>query len=295
MIKTANFTAHENIDLSKEIALIAGVDTPFTTLLMNKKLVETAGSVTINWREKTLDDTADISKVEGHTPDTFVSSGRAEKSNVMEIFSKAVQVSGSAQASNVVGINDLFASEINDRLTEVKVNIERKCLHLQTIMTVARPYIRRMKSVFEQIHPDNVVDINTAPTQADFKAVVKKLWDAGLGSNEFYCFVNADVKEIIDDFYANQVNYNMPMDTFGFVANRVITNYGIVNVVLNRHMPVDKILVVDPAYLRLVYLRKAAFEMLAKDGDNLKGMVITECYTKTLIAKRLQLHSNSSL
>lgn len=286
MIKTNNFTAHENIDLSKEIALVAPTDTPFTTLLMNKKLVETAGSVTINWREKTLDDTEDISKTEGFTVDTFVSSGRAEKSNVMEIFSKAVQVSGSAQASNITGINDLFASEINDRLTEVKVNIEKKMLAPTNYNDGStEPFIRRMKSIFEQVDPDNVVEIETAPTQADFKAVVKKLWDAGLGSNEFYAFVNADFKEIIDGFYANQINYNMPMDTFGFVANKVITNYGIVNVVLNRHMPVDKILVVDPAYLRLVYLRKPAFEMLAKDGDNIKGMVLTECSLKVLNSK----------
>ena len=286
MIKTSNFTMHENIDLSKEIALVAPTDTPFTTLLLNKKLVETAGSVTINWREKTLDDTADISKTEGFTVDTFVSSGRAEKSNVMEIFSKAVQVSGSAQASNVVGINDLFASEINDRLTEVKVNIEKKVLAPTNYNDGStEPFIRRMKSIFEQVHPDNVVEIETTPTQNDFKAVVKKLWDSGLGSSEFYCFINADYKELVDGFYANQINYNMPMNTFGFVANKIITNYGIVNVVLNRHMPVVKILVVDPAYLRLVYLRKPAFEMLAKDGDNLKGMVITECSLKVLNSK----------
>jgi len=286
MIKTTNFTQHENIDLSKEIALVAPTDTPFITLLLNKKLVETAGSVTINWREKTLDDTEDISKTEGFTVDTFVSSGRAEKSNVMEIFSKAVQVSGSAQASNITGINDLFASEISDRLTEVKVNIEKKMLAPTNYNDGSKePFIRRMKSVFEQVHPDNVVEIETAPTQNDFKAVVKKLWDAGLGSNEFYAFVNADFKEIIDGFYANQINYNMPMDTFGFVANKVITNYGIVNVVLNRHMPIDKILIVDPAYLRLVYLRKPAFEMLAKDGDYIKGMVITECSLKVLNSK----------
>lgn len=290
MIKTTDLTQHENIDLSKEIALVAPTDTPFTTLLMNKKLVESAGSVTINWREKTLDDTEDISKVEGHTPDTFVSSGRAEKSNIMEIFSKAVQVSGSAQASTITGINDLFASEINDRLTEVKVNIEKKMLAPANYNDGSQvPYIRRMKSIFEQVHPDNVVEIETAPTQADFKAVVKKLWDNGLGSNEFYCFVNADFKEIIDGFYANQINYNMPMDTFGFVANKVVTNYGIVNVVLNRHMPINKILVVDPAYLRLVYLRKPAFEMLAKDGDNLKGMVITECSLKVLNSKAVAI------
>ena len=142
-----------------------------------------------------------------------------------------------------------------------------------------------MKSIFEQVHPDNIIDISTAPTQNDFKAVVKRLWDNGLGANEFYAFVNADFKEIIDGFYANQINYNQPMDTYGFVANKIITNYGVVNVVLNRHMPVDKILVVDPAYLRLVYLRKPAFEMLTKDGDNTKGMVITECSLKVLNSK----------
>ncbi len=204
----------------------------------------------------------------------------------MEIFSKAVQVSGSAQASNITGINDLFASEINDRLTEVKVNIEKKMLAPTNYNDGSTaPYIRRMKSIFEQVDPSNVVDISTAPTQNDFKAVVKKLWDAGLGSNEFYAFVNADFKEIIDDFYANQINYNMPMDTFGFVANKVITNYGVVNVVLNRHMPANKLLVVDPSYLRLVYLRKPAFEMLAKDGDNIKGMVLTELSLKVLNSK----------
>ncbi|SKA99922.1 hypothetical protein SAMN05443428_13910 [Caloramator quimbayensis] len=290
MIKTSNFTLHENIDLSKEIALVAPMDTPLTTLLLNKKLVEDAGSVTINWREKTLDETADISKAEGFTVDTFVSSGRAEKSNVMEIFSKAVQVSGSAQASNVLGINDLFASEINDRLTEVKVNIEKKMLASTNYNDGSTaPYIRRMKSIFEQADPGNIIDITTAPSLSDFKAVVKKLWDNGLGSNEFYCFVNADFKEVIDTFYANQINYNMPMNTFGFVANKVITNYGIVNIVLNRHMPVDKILVVDPAYLRLSYLRKPAFETLAKDGDNMKGMVITECSLKVLNSKAVAI------
>ncbi|WP_136479297.1 DUF5309 family protein [Acetivibrio thermocellus] len=286
MIKTSHFTQHENIDLSKEITLITPSDTPLTTLLMNKKLVETAGSVTINWREKTLDDTEDISKTEGFTVDTFVSSGRAEKSNVMEIFSKAVQVSGSAQASNITGINDLFASEISDRLTEIKVNIEKKMLAPSNYNDGSKePFIRRMKSIFEQVHPDNVVEIETAPTQNDFKAVVKRLWDCGLGSSEFYCFVNADFKEIIDGFYANQINYNQPMDIYGFIANKIITNYGIVNVVLNRHMPINKILLVDPSYLRLVYLRKPSFEMLAKDGDNLKGMIVTEVTLKVLNSK----------
>jgi hypothetical protein len=288
MIKTTNFTQHENIDLSNEISLVAPVDTPFSTLLMNKKLIETAGSVTINWREKTLDDTSDISRTEGFTTSDFYTSGRAEVSNVMEIFSKAVQVSGSAQASDVKGINDLFASEVNDRLTEVKTNMEKKMLSLTNYNDGSTdPFIRRTKSIFEFCLPENQVTITATPTLDEFKATVKKLWDNGLGSNGFYCFVNADYKEAIDSFFKDQINYNQPMDTYGFVANRIITNYGVVNVVLNRHMPANRILVCDPVYLRLVYLRKPFFEPLAKDGDNIKGQVLTEVALKVYNRKAI--------
>jgi hypothetical protein len=88
MIKTSNFTSLENIDLSKEISLIHPSDTPFYSLLLNKNLVDTTTSKVTTWREKILDNTEDISVVEGSTIDNIKATTRAEKNNVCEIFMK---------------------------------------------------------------------------------------------------------------------------------------------------------------------------------------------------------------
>ena len=295
MITTANFTSKENIDLSKEMALVGATDCPFTTLLMSKGLTDKAGSVTINWRERTLDSTADISQEEGFTTETFKASARAEKSNIMEIFSKAVQISGTAQASDVTGINDLFASEINDRLLETKINCEKKMLSKTNYDSGSVSGIRRMKSIFELVHADNIVNLAATPNSVasldynTFISLPKKLWTAGVATNQHICMVNADFKEQIDGFFADYISYNQPMTTYGFIANRIQTNYGLVDVVLNRHVPIDSIILFAPGYLRLSFLRKPFYEMLAKDGDNIKGQVLTEMSLKAYNSKAIAI------
>jgi len=53
-------------------------------------------------------------------------------------------------------------------------------------------------------------------------------------------------------------------------------------------MPTNKLVVFNPAFFRVTYLRKPFFEMLAKTGDSVKGQVITEatlkCYNRKAIA-----------
>ena len=62
MFTNTNFTASEKISLSQEIALIGVQATPFTSLLMAKGNVEKALSTVYSWREKALDNAADMIK-----------------------------------------------------------------------------------------------------------------------------------------------------------------------------------------------------------------------------------------
>lgn len=292
MIKISSFTQLENIDLTAEMGLIQPLDTPLTTLLMAKGQIADATSVTINWREKSLSMDDNISQVEGFTTTNFQQSGRAEKSNVMELFSKAASVSGSAEASNIVGINDLFASEVNDRLTEMKVNVEKKLLSGTYNDGSLTPFIRHMRGLTGFCPTANILKGTDTPIKFDFdgfKKTVKLLWDNGLGNNEFYAFVNADYKETIDDYFLNNARYNMPMDRFGFVVNQVVTNYGIVNLVLNRYVDAKQMIVFDPNFLKLRFLRRPFFEPLAKDGDSYKGQVITETSLQVLNSKSIAM------
>lgn len=293
MIKTNSFLNNECIDLTKEMAIVQAKDTPFTTLMLNMKNVDDASSKIVTWREKTLDTTEDISATEGSKTDIFQASNRAEKNNVCEIFKKAVQVSGSAQASSVTGITDLYESEINDRLAEMKINIEKAIINGVKNDGSLTPFVRKMDGILSFAPAENTVSAATL-SEVNLKNTIKKLWDNGLGSSEFYCLLNADFKEAVDTIYKDQVRFIAPTDTFGIVARRIETNYGIVNFVLNRHMPIDKLVVFDPAFVRLAFLRKPFTELLAKDGDYISGHVISELTLKVLNQKAVAMFKKTA-
>jgi len=288
MIKTTGFTANENIDLSKEIAMVGVTDTPFYSLLLGKKLQDTTGSKITSWREKTLDTTADVSVEEGSETTVFQESARAEVSNICEIFKKAVSVSGTADASEITGISDLFSEEVNDRLIEMKVNVEKKLINGVKNDGSASPYVRKMDGILSFALAEQTVQAAAAIDETNFKATIRKLWDAGFSTGEYLAMANADMKEAIDNMYDMKYQYIAQENLFGLVVCKIQTNYGNVILVLNRHVPAKKLIVFNPNFFRVTYLRKPFFEMLAKTGDSVKGQVITEatlkCYNKKAIA-----------
>ncbi len=291
MIKTNNFTDLENINLTKEISLVAPQDTPFSSILLGKGYDTTVSKIT-TWREKTLDATEDISQVEGSETTVFQSSVRAEKSNVCEIFKKAVSISGTANASAITGVSDLFAEEVNDRLIEMKINIEKKLINGIKDDGSLTPFVRKMNGLLSFALEDNTVT-SASLTEAKFKETVKKLWTNGLGGN-FIGMMNADLKETIDGIYDGKYSYIAQESLFGLVTRTIQTNYGNVTLVLNRHMPIDQIAVFDPSYLKVAYLRQPQFELLAKTGDSISGHIVAELTLKMLNQKALAVFKKTA-
>lgn len=286
MIKTNNFTQNENIDLTKEISLIHPVDTAFMTMVMGRGQYDKATSKIVTWREKTLDTTEDITVAEGSETDVFTKSTRAEKNNATEIFKKAVAISGSAMASDVTGISDLMAEELNDRLIEMKINIEKKLL-TGTYKDGSTDGLRQMKGLINFVPTKNKV--NDTFSEDAIKATVRKLWENGLTTGEYVALVNADLKEKIDALYKDQYNYIAQEDKFGIVANTLMTNYGNIKLVLSRHMPTDKLVIFDPSFVRIAFLRTPSFEQLAKTGDSVKAQVISELTLKVMNEKAIAM------
>lgn len=145
MFKSTNLTAGESISLAKEIVKIGITDTPLTSLILAKGLTEKANGTVHTWREKSYSNDADVSVIEGNEDVQFYQSGRAELNNVLEIFQKGVSVSGTANAINVQGQGNIFASEVADRLTELKVNIEKQVTKGIKNDGSATPFVRRMQ------------------------------------------------------------------------------------------------------------------------------------------------------
>lgn len=276
MFNSSNFTQAEQISLSQEIALIGVQATPFTSLLMAKGNLEKALSTVYTWREKNLDHADDLSALEGSDDITFYETARAELSNVLEIFKKGASISGTAEAMK----STQFAAEINDRLLELKINMEKKFINgLKADGSVA-PYKRQLSGLIEFADASNAVAVTGVITEENVKEAMRNLWNQDLAEGTVYALINADLKEQIDAIYADKYGYQHVTTDFGLVAESINTNYGRVHFVLSKHVPADKVVFFNDSYVDIANLRDAHFEPLAKTGDSVKGQVIAESTLK---------------
>ncbi|MFT8321686.1 MAG: DUF5309 family protein [Bacillus sp. (in: firmicutes)] len=276
MFKSSNFTNAEQISLSKELAILGVQATPLTSMLMAKGNIEKALSTVYTWRAKTLDNAEDLSAVEGSDDIVFYETSRAELNNVLQIFKKGASISGTAVAMK----STQFAEEVNDRLLELKINMEKKFINGLKADGSQAPFKRQLSGLIEFADASNAVSATGAVTEDTVKDVMRKLWNQDLAEGTVYAFVNADIKEQIDAIYKDRYGYSHVTTNFGLLVDSINTNYGTVHFVLSKHVPADKMVVFNDAYVDLAYLRSPHFEPLAKSGDNIKGQVIAEATLK---------------
>ncbi|GIP52203.1 SU10 major capsid protein [Paenibacillus vini] len=273
MFHSKNYLHDESISLDKEITKLGVQQTPLTSLLMGLGKVGKINAPAHTWREVTLDSTDDIGAVEGNKDIQFYQSQRAQLSNYAEIFQKGVSVSGTVQAMSGNAINNQFAQETNDRLLELKMNLERKLTEGSKNDGSTAPYIRRMQGIENWVDSANVV---TGPAiEESIIEVVKKLW-ANSGSGSYIGLVNAPIKSELDKLYKDAYHYVSQTNTFGIVVNRIQTSFGNVDLILTPYASDNKLTVFDVNDLKIEFLRQPQFQPLGKQGDATEGFVVAE-------------------
>lgn len=271
MINSNNgFTTTESISLSNELALLGVQATPFSSLLLSKG-VEKALSTVYTWKEKTLATDGETDAIEGGDTTVFQQSSKREISNILQIFKRSVSISGTAEAMQ----STKFSQEVADRLLELKIKLEQVLINGIKSDGSTGDFIRRMSGIIEFADPSNNTYTGSYPVEA-IKEGMRNLWNNDLQEGTYYAFVNADIKEQIDEAYADKYSYQHKTTNFGLITETLNTNYGIVNVVLSKHIPEDKIVLFNDATINMVALREAHFEPLAKTGDSTKGHIVGE-------------------
>lgn len=286
MIKRADFLANEVVDLRNEIALVSPTDTPLTTLLMGRGQVVPASDITVTWREKELNTNRGTLKLEGADAGEVIKSTRKTLDNVCQIIEKVTQVSGTARSLNPKGIGDVFDAEVNDRLIETKRDLEWYFLN-GTKTTESDNTPRQMAGLMNLVNEGNVITTKGALTETHFLDALQKMWEKG-AHGEYFAFVNATQKRAINDLAKAGSNVRWILDN-GSVANvmgigvsKIVTDFGEVNLVLDRHMDANGILTVDLNEVEIAELRGTFYEDLPKAGDYFKGHVINESTIKLL-------------
>lgn len=286
MVKRSDFLAGEVMDLRDEIALASPTDTPLTTLLMGRGAVVPANDITVTWRERKLNEERGTLKKEGAEAGTPIKSTRGSLDNVCQIIEKVTQVSGTAQALNPKGIGNSFDTEVNDRLVETKRDLEYYFLNgVKTLEADDTP--RQMNGLMNLVNAKNVIDATGKEfTEEIILDSLQAMWDAG-AHGEYYTFVNASVKRLVNDLVKKGVNVKVAVDqgldkVMGITVAKIESDFGTINLVLNRHMVTDAMLTVDMEQVEIAELRGTFYEDLPKSGDYQKGHIINESTIKLL-------------
>lgn len=289
MIKRSDFLTGEVIDLKDEIALLSPTDTPLTTMLMGMGKVVPANDITVTWRERQLNTDRGTLKLEGAEAGTVITSSRSSLSNLCQIIEKVTAVSGTANALNPKGIGNSFQAEVNDRLIETKRDLEWYFLNgTKTVEADATP--RQMSGLLNLIHADNVFDATTAGlSESLLLDSLQSIWNAG-AQGEYFMFANATPKRLLNELFKNSSNARFIMDKgmdneYGIGITKIVSDFGNINIILNRHMPANALLTVDLDEVEIAELRGTFYEDLPKSGDYFKGHVLNESTIKLLNSK----------
>jgi hypothetical protein len=279
-------------------------DTPFLTAIGGLSLerlggVRTTSSVTFEWETYDLRDAAnDRQRVEGADAPTVDTRVRGNVTNQVEIHQEKVEVSYTKQAAvaqyatgNAGGpgggnpVQDEFGFQIDAALRAKRRDIEKGFIQNTGVAATTNATARKTKGLLEIISTNVVAKASTPTlTATDVLDLLHKVWkNGGIQEAETATLMcNAGQKRIITKLFVTDAGYAEASRNVGGVNVQTIeTDFGRLNVMLNRYMPTTQVAVASleecaPVFLAIPGKGLLFYEELARTGAAYKGQLYGE-------------------
>ena len=195
--------------------------------------------------------------------------------NYTSIFQKAVQVSGTQQVISQYGIEDEFLYQANKAVPHLLRLVERAAFHgVRSAGSASAP--RSMGGLGTFI-TENTLDAGGAIAKSDVDALMEEIIMDG-GNPDLLVMnprVANDLRALLDN--SNFVRVSQDENKLGLGAiERVITQYGALELVMDRWCPTHTAYVLESGKVGFYTLRGFEVKELARSGDSLKGEVVGE-------------------
>jgi hypothetical protein len=216
---------------------------------------------------------------------------RTRKSNYTQIFTSAVEVSGTELAVAQVGLDDELDYQKQERLRELIRDLEN-CVINGTAPAATQQgssTVRRsMKGVIPFIATNVFVPAvgsfpsDAALTEAQLNQALRDIWKQSSGSVDTIV-VNGFQKRRINSFITSARKYGPADSRFRDAVGVYESDFGVCRVVLSRWVPADSVVLLDSSRVDVLPLagRSFHYKPLAPGGDKECGQVIGE-YTLEL-------------
>ncbi|EKF49527.1 hypothetical protein H17ap60334_04927 [Thermosipho africanus H17ap60334] len=200
---------------------------------------------------------------------------KVKRHNVTQIFSDYVKFSGSQLAVKQYVNEDVFLSEVQRKLTKLKVLLERSAWLGVRVDPNDNSVPRMMGGVKYFIDNDGITTTNTW-SEDNFRAFLKLIYDNG--GNIVEAWMNASTKQYFNALNSDKLIVTQDERTAGRLVDGYLSEYGQIALRTSPHIPENMIIVLDPSNLKIKPLsgRAMAYEPLAKTGDSVKGQIVGE-------------------
>lgn len=216
---------------------------------------------------------------------------RTRQRNYTQIFTSAVEVSGSQRAAQTIGVRDEMDYQMQERLRELLRDLENCVINgvaAETTPVGSSTVRRTMGGLLSKVQSNAFVPGQggfvagggvggTVLTEQVLNAALREIWKSSSGSVDTI-IVGGERKREINAFVGDQRGF-LPGDTsYRDMISMYESDFGVCRVVLSRWVPSDTLLLLDSSRISVMPLagRSFHFKQLASSGDSEVGQVIGE-------------------
>lgn len=208
------------------------------------------------------------------------STTRTRRSNFTQIFEDAVVVAGSAEAVVKAGVPSEVALQAADRLMELMRELDNSIVqsYISSVAGSDSVY-RTMKGLIEWLRTSGGNSRSNAETLTEdvINDMYRDAYDDG--GDPSLLAVNQKQMEVISGFNADKIRIVPGVNMAGTFVSHFITDLGKeLEIVLDRWIPNDTAMVLDPSRISVMPLRSRGFGIspIAPTGDAIKRQILGE-------------------
>jgi hypothetical protein len=274
------------VEGSEELMLVTGIDTNTLTVIRGY-----AGTTSEDLADNQVINILGNAALEGADKPGARFTNRNRCGNYTQIFTAAVEISGTDMAAGQLGLADEMDYQKQERLRELIRDLEN------TVINGGQPAsnpegsgsVRRsMKGIVQSLSTgvfhtgDSGFPSGTDLDEAKINYVLRQIWESSSGNVDLIV-VGGFQKRKINAFSADSRSYGANDTTFTDMISVYESDFGVCRIVTTRWMPQDAAMLLDSSRINVLPLagRSFHFKPLASGGDYECGELIGE-YTVEL-------------
>ena len=208
---------------------------------------------------------------EGGDPAAMRATDRTNPYNYTQVGQEGVQVSRTERKRQVYGVSDEYTYQVQKKFKELAIRMEKALTYGQRYQSGAK---RAMGGLLYFITTNSRSGV-VANTKSLINSLVRDCYTAGGTPRTLY--VSPAVKAAISANVDPTLRRTTTDDTkVGFVVDQVLTDFGLIDIITDRHLPTTKGLLLQEEFDKRRVFDGYFHETLAQTGDATKGEIVGE-------------------